>query len=152
MLEELDFQKEAKNTIEFRRFLQENDLLKQATAPLVYLDQTTKKVLTMEFLKGQSMLDEETISRVSNNPQMGTETIITALNVWSMSVTAMPWFHADVHAGNLLILDDGRVGFIDFGIVGRISDKVFQSVTELSTALAINDSEGMAIAMCNMGA
>jgi aarF domain-containing kinase len=152
MLEELDFQKEAKNTIEFRRFLQENNLLKQATAPLVYLDQTTKKVLTMEFLKGQSMLDEETISRVSNNPQMGTETIITALNVWSMSVTAMPWFHADVHAGNLLILDDGRVGFIDFGIVGRISDKVFQSVTELSTALAINDSEGMAIAMCNMGA
>ena len=44
MLEELDFQKEAKNTIEFRRFLQENNLLKQATAPLVYLEQTTKKV------------------------------------------------------------------------------------------------------------
>jgi aarF domain-containing kinase len=152
MLEELDFQMEAKNTIEFRRFLQENNLLKQATAPLVYLDQTTKKVLTMEFLKGQSMLDEETISRVSNNAQLGTETIITALNVWSMSVTGMPWFHADVHAGNLLILDDGRVGFIDFGIVGRISDKVFASVTELSSALAVNDSEGMAIALCNMGA
>jgi aarF domain-containing kinase len=152
MLEELDFEKEAKNTIEFRRFLQENNLSKQATAPLVYLKHTTKKVLTMEFLKGQSLLDEKTVSNVSNNPQMGTETIITALNVWSMSLTGMPWFHADVHAGNLLILDDGRVGFIDFGIVGRISDKVFQSVTELSTALAISDSEGMAIALCNMGA
>jgi aarF domain-containing kinase len=152
MLEELDFEKEAKNTIEFRRFLQENNLSKQATAPLVYLKHTTQKVLTMEFLKGQSLLDEKTVSNVSNNPQMGTETIITALNVWSMSLTGMPWFHADVHAGNLLILDDGRVGFIDFGIVGRISDKVFQSVTELSTALAISDSEGMAIALCNMGA
>ena len=50
------------------------------------------------------------------------------------------------------MLDDGRVGFIDFGIVGRISDKVFQSVTELSTALAVGDTEGMAEALCNMGA
>jgi aarF domain-containing kinase len=44
------------------------------------------------------------------------------------------------------------VGFIDFGIVGRISEKVFQSVNELSVALAANDSEGMAIALCKMGA
>ena len=50
------------------------------------------------------------------------------------------------------MLDDGRVGFIDFGIVGRISDKVFQSVTELSTALAVGDTDGMAEALCNMGA
>ena len=61
-------------------------------------------------------------------------------------------FHADVHAGNLLLLKDGRVGFIDFGIVGRISDNVFEAVQELSMALAVGDSEGMAKAMCKMGA
>ena len=61
-------------------------------------------------------------------------------------------FHADVHAGNLLLLDDGRVGFIDFGIVGRISDNVFEAVQELSACLAVGDSEGMARAMCKMGA
>lgn len=64
----------------------------------------------------------------------------------------MPWFHADVHAGNLLYLNDGRVGFLDFGIVGRISPKVLNSVTELSTALVENDSTAMAVALCNMGA
>lgn len=63
-----------------------------------------------------------------------------------------PRFHADVHAGNLLLLQDGRVGFIDFGIVGRISDSVFEAVQELSSALAVGDSEGMARAMCKMGA
>lgn len=99
MLEELDFEKEARNTIEFRRFLQENSLTKQATAPLVYLKHTTKKVLTLEFLKGQSLLDEEAFSKVSNDPQMGTKTIINALNIWSQSVTGLKWFHADVHAG-----------------------------------------------------
>lgn len=152
MLEELDFEKEARNTIEFRRFLQDNGLLKKVTAPLVYLEHTTKRVLTMERLNGVSMLDEETIRTVNKNPEVGTDAIITALNVWSLSLTSMPWFHADVHAGNLLLLEDGRVGFIDFGIVGRISEKVFASVTELSLALAANDSEAMAIALCNMGA
>jgi aarF domain-containing kinase len=92
------------------------------------------------------------MAKVSGNPEMGQQTIITALNVWTQSVTTMPWFHADVHAGNLLLLDDGRVGFIDFGIVGRISESVFRAVTELSACVALGDSEGMARALCQMGA
>lgn len=152
MLEELDFEKEARNTEEFRRFLAENQLLKEATAPKVYREFTTKKVFTMERLNGVSMLDEETISKVAKDPEMGQQSIITALNIWTTSVSKMPWFHADVHAGNLLLLDDGRVGFIDFGIVGRVSDKTFQAVNELSTALTLGDFKGMAEALCNMGA
>lgn len=152
MLEELDFQKEARNTIEFRRFLSENDLLGEATAPRVYSEHTTKKVFTMERLNGVSMLDEETISKATKDPTMGRKAITTALDVWTRSVSRMPWFHADVHAGNLLLLNDGRVGFIDFGIVGRVSDNTFQAVNELSAALTIGDYEGMARALCNMGA
>lgn len=111
---------------------------------------TTKKVLTMERLRGVSMLDANEISKItSNNPE---SIIITALNVWTTSVMKMPWFHADVHAGNLLVLKDGRVGFIDFGIVGRVGEKTFKAVNELSGALASSDYEGMALALCNMGA
>jgi aarF domain-containing kinase len=152
MLEELDFEKEARNTEEFRAFLSQNKLLNKATAPKVYREFTTKKVFTMERLNGISMLDEETISKVTNDPTMGQEAIITALNIWTESVMKMPWFHADVHAGNLLLLEDNRVGFIDFGIVGRVSDKTFKAVNELSTALALGDYKGMAEALCNMGA
>lgn len=152
MLEELDFEKEARNTEEFRRFLAENQLLNEATAPKVFQNLTTKKVFTMERLRGISMLDEETINKVTKNPGMGQQAIITALNIWTTSVMKMPWFHADVHAGNLLLLDDGRVGFIDFGIVGRVSDKTFKAVNELSTSLALADYRGMAQALCNMGA
>jgi aarF domain-containing kinase len=152
MLEELDFIKEAQNTIEFRRFLQDQGLTKAATAPRVFLEHTTKKVLVMERLDGVSLLDDQTVRTVAKNPEVGTETILTALNIWSLSVTSMPWFHADVHAGNLLLLRDGRVGFIDFGIVGRISPKVFKAVSDLSLALVANDREAMAQALCNMGA
>lgn len=103
----------------------------------------------MERLRGVSLLDAEAISAITKDPE---STIITALNVWTTSVMTMPWFHADVHAGNLLVLEDGRVGFIDFGIVGRVSPKTFEAVNELSTALGEGDYEGMARALCNMGA
>jgi len=150
MLEELDFEKESKNVEEFRVFLKENGLEGVATAPKVYSEYTSKKVMVMERLRGVSMLDADQISQITNSNAEGT--IITALNVWTQSVMTMPWFHADVHAGNLLVLEDGRVGFIDFGIVGRVSEKTFKAVNELSTALAIGDYKEMAKALCNMGA
>ena len=112
---------------------------------------TTKKVMTMEFLRGVSLLDPESIKTNSNNDSPES-TIVTALNVWTQSVLTMPFFHADVHAGNLLSLDDGRIGFIDFGIVGKISPAIFEAVTDLSGALSVGDYEGMARALCNMGA
>ena len=50
------------------------------------------------------------------------------------------------------MLDDGRVGFIDFGMVGRVGEKTFNAVSELSTSMALGDYEGMAKALLNMGA
>lgn len=149
MLEELDFEKEAENIEEFRDFLRDQGLRDSVTAPRVYRDQTTKKVLTMERLRGVSMVDAESIRTITNDPE---SLIITALNTWTTSVMTMPWFHADVHSGNLLVLDDGRVGFIDFGMVGRVGEKTFNAVSELSTAMAVGDYEGMANALLNMGA
>eukprot|EP00804_Cyclotella_cryptica_P029289 CCRYP_011714-RA/>CCRYP_011714-RA protein AED:0.11 eAED:0.11 QI:79/-1/1/1/-1/1/1/468/518 len=149
MLEELDFEKEANNIEEFRHFLSSQGLDDVATAPRVYRSLTTKRVLTMERLRGVSMVDADSIASITKDPE---SVIITALNTWTSSVMNMPWFHADVHSGNLLVLDDGRVGFIDFGMVGRVGEKTFKAVSELSTSMALGDYEGMAKALLNMGA
>ena len=149
MLEELDFEKEASNIEEFRTFLREQEMEDAVTAPRVYREFTTGKVLTMERLRGVSMVDAESIRGITDDPE---SLIVTALNTWTSSVMNMTWFHADVHSGNLLVLDDGRVGFIDFGMVGRVGEKTFKAVNELSTSMALGDYEGMAEAMCNMGA
>ena len=87
------------------------------TVTQVYREASATRVLTLERLYGVSMTDLETVRRYSESPELA---LILALNTWVSSVLTNEWFHADVHAGNLLMLEDGRVAFIDFGIVGGI--------------------------------
>lgn len=54
----------------------------------------------MERLKGSSLLNVESMSKFTDDPE---GLIITALNVWTLSVMKMPFFHADVHAGVYII-------------------------------------------------
>jgi predicted unusual protein kinase regulating ubiquinone biosynthesis (AarF/ABC1/UbiB family) len=72
------------------------------------------------------MRDEKMLS-MTKDLTIGTEAILTALNIWTLSIQKMPWFHADEHAGKLLLLlKDGRVVFIDFGSLGQISPQIFR--------------------------
>jgi predicted unusual protein kinase regulating ubiquinone biosynthesis (AarF/ABC1/UbiB family) len=67
------------------------------------------------------------------------------------SITECELFHADLHAGNILILNDGRVGFIDFGIVGRISEKTQTGVQSLIKSMLSMDYKTMAESMLAIG-
>jgi aarF domain-containing kinase len=148
MLEELDFTLEAKNLVGFRNFLAAKGIV-DATAPMPYPSASGKRVLTMEYLHGVPLVDLEGIRKYSRNPEA---TLIAALGTWASSVVENDFFHADVHAGNLLVLEDGRVGFIDFGIVGRISDKVWFGIGDLVKSFATEDFVGVADAMVQIGA
>jgi len=103
----------------------------------------------MERFRGVPLIDLDGIRGYSANPE---GTLITALNVWALSVRGCELFHADVHAGNLLVLEDGRVGFIDFGIVGRVPPRIWSAIEGLTVALTSNDSQGTARALITMGA
>ena len=61
------------------------------------------------------------------------------------------FFHADLHSGNLLLLRDGRVGFIDFGMVGRIDPSIWQSVFGLFQGLSEENYRMIADAMIGVG-
>lgn len=79
MLEEVDFQKEAANIESFRRYLEAMGLTRQATAPKVYHQCSTRRVLTMQRLYGVPLTDLDSISSLVSNPETS---LITALNVW----------------------------------------------------------------------
>lgn len=148
MLDELDFYKEAKNMGEFRSFLASSNI-NGVMCPQTYPEASGKRVLTMERLYGKPLVDLDAIRAYTASPE---QTLITALNTWMASVVGCSTFHADVHAGNLLVLQDGRIAFIDFGIVGQISPRTWQAVEGLSQGLVVSDYNMMAQALVRLGA
>uniref|UniRef100_UPI0030DB582E ABC1 kinase family protein n=1 Tax=uncultured Marinobacter sp. TaxID=187379 RepID=UPI0030DB582E len=147
MMEECDFIQEARNLETFRNFLLDTHN-EDVVVPVVYHQASTRRVLTMERFYGVPLTDLETIRKVTNDPE---RTLITAMNTWFASLTRCEFFHADVHAGNLMVLEDGRVGFIDFGIVGRIRPETWQAVSDFIAAVMVGNFEGMADAMSRIG-
>jgi len=114
--EELDLRNEARAMAHYRRLLDEVEL-PRVTVPEVFTDLSGPRVLTMEFFDGVPVDDLTSVARYGYDPAPVVHEVIKGF-----LLTAIRWgtFHGDVHAGNLLLLPDGRVGVIDWGIVGRL--------------------------------
>ena len=147
VLEECEFVKEAENIEIFSRFLKETNNTAVVT-PCVYHKASTRRVLTMERLHGIPLTDRKQILEHTKNPGA---ILGAAFETWLESLSGCELFHADLHAGNIMILVDGRVGFIDFGIVGRISKKTQDGVKALIKSLMILDFRLMAESMLTIG-
>ncbi|HQQ62316.1 MAG TPA: AarF/UbiB family protein [Pseudomonadales bacterium] len=148
MLEECDFKREADNIALYRRFLDSNNIT-HVTVPVVYRQASTKRVLTMERFYGASLSDLEKVRQYSSNPE---QALIDALNTWFASLTQCQIYHADLHAGNIMMLQDSRIGFIDFGIVGRISPPTWASLLSLIATVPTRDFAAIATALAGIGA
>lgn len=147
MLEECDFLKEADHLKRFNEFLAATGNHK-AVAPVPYMAQTTARVLTMERFYGVPLTDIEVLKKYTDDPA---DTLIGALNTWFSSLMLCDFFHADVHAGNLMLLRDGRVGFIDFGIVGSIRKTTWGAMAKLFDAISRSDHYAIAECMAMIG-
>ena len=148
MLEECDFHREADNIDLYARFLANNKIT-HVTVPLVYRQSSTERVLTMERFHGVSLSNIDEVRRINPHPE---QALIDALNTWFASLTQCQIYHADLHAGNVMMLEDGRIGFIDFGIVGRISKGTWASLLSLIATVPTRDFNAIANAMAGMGA
>ena len=138
ILLEVDFIQEAKNIEEFDKHLI-NTNETRAKVPRVFHNYSTKRLLTMERFYGIPLTDLKAIKAVSNNPA---KTLTDALDIWFSSLGS-GMFHADVHAGNLLVLKDGKIGFIDFGIVGRISPETWMGLMLFMEGLGSTNAKTM---------
>lgn len=147
MVREVDFIEEAKNIDDFSNYLHvtQNN---QAVAPKVYHQYSTRRVLTMQRFYGVPLTDFEVVKKVSKDPS---QVLITSMNTWFGSLMMCESFHADLHAGNLMLLEDGRVGFIDFGIVGQLKPEVWTACIAFMDALQKTDYPLMAENMLGMG-
>ncbi len=120
--EELDLRNEARAMVHFRRLLSGAGL-EVVVVPEVVEELSGPNVLTMEFLDGVPIDDLAQAAGYGVDPA---PLVVEVLRGFFLMTLSWGAFHGDVHAGNLLLLADGRVGVLDWGIVGRLDEGTYR--------------------------
>lgn len=130
---ELDFSREKQRLSQFRQLMKKE---KELAIPEPFPDFCSDRILTMEFLDGRSVKNVATEN--DNNFDLK-EIAKNGASVYLKMIFRVGLYHADPHAGNILILSDGRIGLIDFGMVGRVSSTLRESIEEMLLAIVNQD-------------
>ncbi|MGD8389529.1 MAG: AarF/UbiB family protein [Desulfobacteraceae bacterium] len=136
LLRELDFTLEARNLRIARSYLKQGSGI---TIPKVYLDLCTEKVLLMEYVMGTRLRDVDPASlehpeRIAGN----------GLRAAIQQILEDGFFHADPHPGNLLLIEGNRLSLIDWGMVGRLTERDRFQLIDLIETVVERDTRRMA--------
>jgi ubiquinone biosynthesis protein len=130
---ELDLVHEGRNTDLFRSNLEEGE---QAWFPKVYWNITRRRVLGLEEIKGVQLTDWKSANLTKEQRESlvrnGAYTILR-------QVLEIGFFHADPHPGNLFLMEDGRLCFIDCGMAGRVDHETVVDLANLIHGIASSD-------------
>ncbi len=146
--EELDFRLEAENTVDIGRSFatlgQRGYVVPRPHPTLV-----TRRVLVMERLSGFAFDDVVGMQGAG----IDTEAVVrTGMIGFLEGAMINGIFHGDLHGGNLLVLDDGRTGLLDFGITGRLREVERQACLRLLVSASMNDVRTQLVALRDLGA
>jgi ubiquinone biosynthesis protein len=111
---ELDFRHEAGNVIRFGHCFENDPDIK---VPRVYSHYTTRKILIEEWIQGIKVRDLETLLRSGNDPKIIAK---KGARLVFDQIFTHGFFHADPHPGNIFVLENNVVSFIDFGMMGTL--------------------------------
>ncbi|MEG9295522.1 AarF/UbiB family protein [Mangrovibacillus sp. Mu-81] len=143
--QELDFYKEMNTAIAFKERFKDHPGVK---VPDVYPDLCTDKVLVMEWVEGVRLNDTSEIARFElEGEKLGKRLFRLFLPQWLEAGT----FHADPHAGNILIQPDGTFVLLDFGMVGEISKRDSVYFQQLLEGILLKDYRKAAEALAQLG-
>jgi predicted unusual protein kinase regulating ubiquinone biosynthesis (AarF/ABC1/UbiB family) len=141
LAEELDFRIEAQSMQTWVSHLHSSPLGKNIRVPTVYWDHTSERVLTMERVSGVRI---DNVAEIKKNGFDGVELVKALLFSTFDGGLRHGLFHGDLHAGNLFVDDQGRVIFLDFGIMGRIDPRTRWLLRELVYALLVKKDHAAA--------
>jgi ubiquinone biosynthesis protein len=122
---ELDYRIEARNAEIFRRKFAEST---SVVIPKVYWTYSSERVLTLERLEGTQLGDLE-LDSLDQAERKRLAVVIA--ETWMEMIFRHGVFHADPHPANIFVLEDGRLGLVDFGIAGMLSDQDMRRLTRL---------------------
>ena len=115
VFEEMDYLNEAANAERFRELHRNNPRI---AVPAIYRDATSRRVLTMEWIDGVKLTNLEAVRAMGIDPD---DMVEVGVNCSLQQLLEHGFFHADPHPGNLLALEDGRLCYLDFGMMSEVS-------------------------------
>jgi ubiquinone biosynthesis protein len=135
---EINFIIEANN---IRRFQENFAREPNIKIPEVYAEYSGKRVLVLEELEGIPLSQKNALDQEGINPEA---VLRVGLRCYLKMVFTDGLFHGDLHAGNMFVLPNNRIGLIDFGVIGRLNRKTQGAIANMFVALASEDYDRLA--------
>ena len=133
MRRELDFEREQRNLVQFADIFKKNDSI---VIPRPFPELCTSCVLTMQRIKGNDLREA---SRNGTSKEQLSEVASTGADLYLQMIFNHGFYHADPHPGNILLTADGKIGLLDFGMVGRISEQLREDIESMLVAIVNQD-------------
>ena len=144
VFEEMDYVQEGQNAETFRANFRK---WPEVYVPVIYWSHSSPRVLTMEFIGGTKVTDLEALRERNIHPP---DVIKLIARTYLKQLLEDGYFHADPHPGNLRVMDDGRMAFFDFGMVGRISAKLQSQLIDAFFHIVEKDVKGLTQDLINL--
>ena len=132
---EMNFLQEALATDRLRRHFDDDP---DISFPLVYKETSTRNVLTLEEIKGRPLSD---IDPASLTPEERTKIVANGTNAVFKQCLRYGFFHADPHPGNIFLLPDQKLCFIDCGMTGHLDKNAAEQLVNLVAAIIQGDND-----------
>ncbi len=127
---ELDFENEASNAERFAEQFEGNPSIK---VPKIYRDHSTSRVLTMDYITGTPITDNDALLRQGTDPS---QLAVTMTGLIYEQIFEHGFFHGDPHPGNMTVLPDSRIVLFDYGMMGKFTPQMRESIALLVSGLA----------------
>lgn len=115
VFEEMDYLNEASNAERFSELHSHNPRI---AVPLIFREATSRRVLTMEWIDGVKLTNLEAVRQLGIDPD---DMVEVGVSCSLQQLLEHGFFHADPHPGNLLALEDGRLCYLDFGMMSEVT-------------------------------
>jgi predicted unusual protein kinase regulating ubiquinone biosynthesis (AarF/ABC1/UbiB family) len=145
LFEEIDYLNEGKNAERFAANFADDDTVK---VPIIYWRYCSHRVLTLEWIDGCKLTDGEEIQRANLDRDRLIEIGVTS---GLRQLLEFGFFHADPHPGNLFAMADGRMAYIDFGMMDQLEQDTKETLVDAVVHLINQDFERLGKAFVKLG-
>ena len=145
LINELDYTIEARNVERIGKTHKNDNKIK---IPEIYWEYSTKNVMVMDFIKGIPVNHFDELDKLNINRSDLAETLARAI---FQQIFEEGYFHGDPHPGNVSVLRDGTLVFLDFGMIGRLTSDLKINFGSMLISLMRKDSDGVVKAIVKMG-